>query len=94
MKRLLGIDVGTTAMKAGLYDDKLNEIASCSAEYGLITEGGRVECDPETYVKMLTDCIGRVAGGLSVGRGGGSACCARGKIHSVRHRLFRGKSPI
>ncbi len=66
MKRLLGIDVGTTAMKAGLYDDKLNEIASCSAEYGLITEGDRVECDPETYVKMLTDCIGRVAGGQQI----------------------------
>ena len=34
-------------MKAGLYDDKLNEIASCSAEYGLITEGGEALADRE-----------------------------------------------
>lgn len=66
MKRLLGIDVGTTAMKAGLYDDKLNEVASCSAGYSLITDGDRVECDAETYVKMLTDCIERVAGGQKI----------------------------
>jgi xylulokinase len=48
MEFLLGIDVGTTATKALLFDAEGNVIASASYTYGLITpHEGWVEQDPE-----------------------------------------------
>ncbi len=57
MKKLLGIDVGTTSMKAGLYDGELNEICSESAEYSLISSGEIVEFDAEEYIALLEKCL-------------------------------------
>ena len=38
-KNLLGIDFGTTALKACLFDEEGNRLASESAQYKLITKG-------------------------------------------------------
>lgn len=63
MKKLLGIDVGTTSVKAGLYDEKLNEIASYSVDYTLISSGDRVEFDADEYINLLLDCIDKASAG-------------------------------
>ena len=48
MDLLLGLDVGTTATKALLFDPQGNVVSSASHQYGLITpQEGRVEQDPE-----------------------------------------------
>ena len=56
--RLLALDVGTTAVKAGLFDPAGNLLASQSCEYDLETPGpDLVELDPEVYWKASVDCI-------------------------------------
>ncbi len=64
MKRLLGIDVGTTAVKAGLYDEELRELSSHTLEYSLRTEGALVEADAEAYVGLVLACAEKACGGL------------------------------
>ena len=46
---LLGIDVGTTAIKAAVFDTDGIEVGSFTAEYTLLTpRAGQVELDVET----------------------------------------------
>ncbi len=56
--KCLGIDFGTTSVKAVLFDEKLCEIASSNREYTLKTKGNRVELEPEKYWELLKDAIG------------------------------------
>ena len=54
MSRLLGIDAGTTAMKAVLYDEQGVSLASGIQEYSPLTHpNGIVETDPEVYWSSL-----------------------------------------
>ncbi len=53
----LGIDFGTTSVKAVLFDDKLNQIAEHNESYSLNTSGDRVELPPETYRQLLQNAI-------------------------------------
>lgn len=64
MKRLLGIDVGTTSLKAGLYDENLNEIGSATVDYTLDTVGDRVEFDAEEYLRLLLRGMKEACGGI------------------------------
>jgi xylulokinase len=55
---ILTFDIGTTAVKASLFDDALAPIASESAEYRLIAEtGSRFELEAETYWTGLKTCV-------------------------------------
>lgn len=57
----LGIDAGTTALKAGLYDEKGRALAIASEEYRLITPGtAQAELDPETYWQACINTVRRV----------------------------------
>jgi xylulokinase len=57
---LLGIDAGTTSVKAGLYDPEGKELATASVEYVLQTpQPGRVELDPEVYWRSLVTAVRR-----------------------------------
>jgi len=57
----LGIDAGTSALKAVLFDQHGRTLASASEEYVLLCgEGDRVELDPEIYWGACVRCIGRV----------------------------------
>jgi len=48
---LMGVDIGTTAIKAAIFDLEAREIGSHIAEYSLLTpEPGHVELDAETYL--------------------------------------------
>ncbi|MBR2404509.1 MAG: hypothetical protein IKA95_02505 [Clostridia bacterium] len=57
---LLGIDYGTTSVKAALFDDKLNQLASSVEDYTLYTKGNIVEFEADKYVEMLHKIIGEI----------------------------------
>jgi xylulokinase len=50
---LLGIDIGTTSVKTGLYNEKLEQLLSLTADYTLDAHGDRVEFDAEEYFKIV-----------------------------------------
>lgn len=58
----LGADIGTTSIKAAVFDENKNMISSSLVDYTLITEGHRVEFDAEEYftlfLKAINECIG------------------------------------
>lgn len=58
MKYLLTLDVGTTAVKAGLFDENLNKIAFAIKEYSLLTpQTDYVELSTDTYWEKTKDSI-------------------------------------
>jgi sugar (pentulose or hexulose) kinase len=58
---LLGVDVGTTAIKAAVFDKDGAEIGSHTEEYTLLTpRAGRVELDADTYISTFSLAVRRV----------------------------------
>ena len=55
MKRLLGIDIGTTSLKGCVFDEHGKELASVTKAYTLITEGDRVEFPAERYFELFKE---------------------------------------
>ena len=47
--RLLGVDVGTTSLKAVLFNENGAELASASIDYTLLAAGDTVELEATTY---------------------------------------------
>lgn len=60
-KNLLGVDFGTTALKACLFDDSGKLLASESAQYKLITKGEFIEFDPEEFFAIFSKVVGKIA---------------------------------
>ena len=61
MNFLLGIDAGTTAFKAVLFDDCGKVVASATRQYELLLcDGSRVEFPPEEYWSICRALIGEV----------------------------------
>ena len=54
---LLGIDIGTTSLKAVCFDEEGRRLAETSKDYTLDTRGDRVEFDPMAYVSLTKDAI-------------------------------------
>ena len=54
---ILTFDVGTTAIKTSLFRKDLSLAASRSDEYDLLTNGGRVELDPDTYWSTMVTAL-------------------------------------
>ena len=59
-KNLLGIDFGTTALKACLFDENGNRLASESAQYKLITKGEFVEFDANEFFNVLESTVSKI----------------------------------
>ena len=57
---LLGIDFGTTSVKAVLFDEKLREIASSTEDYTVKTSGNIVELEPLKYWELLKNALANV----------------------------------
>lgn len=57
---LLGIDFGTTSVKAVLFDEKLRELASSTEDYTVKTSGNIVELEPEKYWSLLKNALANV----------------------------------
>ncbi len=66
---LLGLDVGTTATKALLFDLEGNVHASASASYGLLTpQPGWVEQDPEALWRAVVTVLRSIVSQLQPGQ--------------------------
>ena len=59
-KNLLGIDFGTTALKACLFDENGNRLASESAQYKLITKGEFIEFDADQFFNILSATVKKI----------------------------------
>ena len=63
----LGADIGTTAIKAALFDDSGRTILHHAEEYDLIKPSAqRVEQRPEVYWETFKTCVRRVMEGSGV----------------------------
>ncbi len=61
LRYLLGIDIGTSGTKTVLFDEKLCEISSATAEYPLYQpQNGRAEQDPEDWYNAVISTVGTV----------------------------------
>ena len=59
MKRYLGLDIGTTSLKAAVFDEAGTRLGLRKVDYTLDTdpELGYIEFDPENYIKMCKTVI-------------------------------------
>ena len=60
MANLLGVDFGTTALKACLFDDKGNMLATESVQYKLITEGEFIEFPADEFFKVFSQTVKKI----------------------------------
>lgn len=57
---ILGVDVGTTAIKAAVFDSSGAEVASHTVEYSLITDrAGHVEMEASSYTATFAEAVRR-----------------------------------
>ncbi|MBE7025852.1 MAG: hypothetical protein E7408_07360 [Ruminococcaceae bacterium] len=63
---LLGVDIGTTSLKAAVYDEKGREKGSIHLEYTLNSHGDFVEFDPEEYWKMFLKAYDTLSEGIQI----------------------------
>lgn len=61
MKYLLGIDVGTTSLKAALFDENTQCVKSVTRDYTLSVSGDCVEFDAEEYWNLTLSAIDEIA---------------------------------
>ncbi len=54
---ILTLDLGTTAVKACLFDGGLKLLRTHGQEYALETDGDRVEVCPQVYLDAVTACV-------------------------------------
>ncbi|MFC9553537.1 FGGY-family carbohydrate kinase [Rhodococcus sp. NPDC056960] len=67
---LLGVDVGTTAVKAAVFDSEGVEVGSHSEEYSLLTpRAGWVELEAHTYTSTFSAAVRGALSDLSVSAG-------------------------
>ncbi len=84
MGLLLGLDVGTTAVKAGLFDPSGRMVASAGEEYRLDTPAAdRAELDPEVYWIATVASLRRVLATPGVDRSGVEAIAVSSQGETV-----------
>lgn len=66
MRYLLGADIGTTSLKAAVFDEKGTLIKSATKDYTLIVAGDTVEFPAEEYYKLFIEAYHEVTEGLTV----------------------------
>lgn len=62
----LGIDIGTTSVKAAAFDDGLNMKASLTADYTLDSHGDIVEFDANEYWNIVKGAIDEIRGKVEI----------------------------
>lgn len=63
---LLGVDVGTTSLKAAVFNENGDMISSSTVDYTLITKGDYVEFDAEQYWELFQKGMKEAVGDLSI----------------------------
>ena len=56
----LGIDYGTTSVKAMLFNERLEELAFDVIDYTLNTRGSFVEIEPQKYTEILMETLANI----------------------------------
>ena len=66
---IIGVDVGTSSLKAALFDETLKQVSFHQVEYPLIyKENGHIEQDSALWYTALCESIKKVVGGIDAGR--------------------------
>ena len=63
---LLGVDFGTTALKACLFNENGELLASESAQYKLITEGEYIEFDADEFFDIFSNTVSKITSKFKV----------------------------
>ena len=63
---LLGVDVGTTSIKAEVFDEEGNQISSSNVDYTLITKGDYVEFDADQYWILFQKAMKEAVGDMQI----------------------------
>lgn len=66
MRYVLGVDIGTTSLKAAVFDELGNQVRLTSRDYTLQVEGDRVEFDPREYWRLFLSAYEEVTQGLEI----------------------------
>lgn len=63
---LLGVDVGTTSIKAAVFDEEGRQISSSNVDYTLITQGNFVEFPAEEYWTLFQKAMKEAIGDMHI----------------------------
>ncbi len=66
MKYLLGADIGTTSLKAAVFDETGKMIKSATKDYTLIVSGDTVEFPAEDYFRLFLEAYEEITEGLEI----------------------------
>ncbi len=66
MRYLLGADIGTTSLKAALFDEDGNMLRSSIKDYTLMVSGDRVEFSAEDYFKLFLEAYNEISEGYKI----------------------------
>ncbi len=66
MRYLVGVDIGTTSLKAALFDETGREIRQATKDYTLLVSGDRVEYPAEGYFTLFCEAYDEIAEGFAV----------------------------
>ncbi len=79
---LLGIDVGTTSVKAALFDQAGRQVRVFQEGYPTQRPApGFVEQDPRDWTRLVTAALGELTDGLPAGAIGGAGLCSQVNTH-------------
>lgn len=63
---LLGADIGTTSLKAAVFDTDGNMVRSVTKDYTLTVSGDRVEFPADEYIRLFEEAYDEVSAGLRI----------------------------
>lgn len=66
MKYLLGADIGTTSLKAAVFDETGKMIESATKDYTLIVSGDTVEFPAEDYFELFLSAYNEITEGIKI----------------------------
>ncbi len=66
MKYLIGADIGTTSLKAALFDEQGNMLNSVTKDYTLTVSGDRVEFPAEDYFRLFSEAYEELSAGYEI----------------------------
>ena len=66
MKYLLGADIGTTSLKAAVFDETGKMIKSATKDYTLIVSGDTVEFPAEDYFELFLSAYNEITEGIKI----------------------------
>ncbi len=66
MRYLLGVDVGTTSLKAALFDENLKPAGSVTKDYSLTVNKDMIEFPPEEYWRLFSEALSEISKGHEI----------------------------